>query len=321
MSKVKAPVKKPEAKKEESSGPQLSSEDKANILSAIEWLTKQGVWFQLPSATQKFIEKYGNWKIHTSMVTRKPVNKLTEYVTNLIVEKKLQEFKATAGYDEYYHLGAVLFLMDDKTNQIKTLQYEKLDRPTLREVPANQEFQSKILVAHRPITLAEAVKKHVEHMSPAKYYTYNAFSENCQNFLMGFYKALDESTPTLESFILQPLDELLKTLPEYSKSLTNIITNLGATTNNWLEYFGFKPLIGGSEKSQYIKYLLGKEKGENEKYEVPFTVIKPKLIKKETRSENLKKILNPQDQFEFKALFKQPKKRKPRKPRAKKPKV
>ena len=245
-----APVKKPDAKKEEPKkeeefGPQLSAEDKVTILGAIEWLTKQGVWNQLPSATQKFIEKYGNWKIHTSMVTRKPVNKLTEYVTNLLSEGKLKEFKATAGYDEYYHLGSILFLMDPKTNQIKSLQYEKLDRPTLREVPANQEFESKILVAHRPITLAEAVKKHVEHMGASKYYTYNAFSENCQNFLIGFYKALGESTPTLDSFILQPLDELLKTLPEYSKSLANIITNLGATTNNWLEYFGFKPLVGG----------------------------------------------------------------------------
>lgn len=215
------------------------------VLSGLEYLTSLAAWKQLPVGTKKLIEQYGDWKMYMSMVTRRPVSAFIETLTNTITAGRLAEFKMDKGYDNYYHLGTVLFLMNEK-NVIKSLQYEKIDRPVLHEVYAGDDIEGKYFIKHSAqMTLIECVTRHMERMGES-YYVYDAFSYNCQNFMMNFYESIGELTPKLQDFIVQPIDELVATLPNYSKHLANIITNLSAGASNWMEYFGFKPLQGGA---------------------------------------------------------------------------
>jgi hypothetical protein len=235
------------------------------ILSGLEYLTSLGAWKQLPVGTKKLLEQYADWTVYTSMVTRKPVNSLTQTLVNVITAGRAEQFKLDKGFDDYFHLSTVLFLVNEK-NVIKTLQYEKLDRPTIREIPKDANFQSKYIVKHsKSMTLAECIAKHMEKMGD-NYYIYDSFRNNCQNFLVAFYKVTDELTPKLEAFVRQPADELVPLLPDYSKQLANTITNLGATVNNWLEYFGFKPFTGGMapkraiEAGEFLKELRARKR-------------------------------------------------------------
>jgi hypothetical protein len=59
------------------------------------------------------------------------------------------------------------------------------------------------------------------------FFKYDAFRNNCQNFVLNILNANGLSDFRLQEFILQPVERLLKAQPEYLSTVSNTLTNLG----------------------------------------------------------------------------------------------
>ena len=73
-----------------------------------------------------------------------------------------------------------------------------------------------------------------------RFLPYDAFTNNCQDFIIGLLRASGLSSPSIEKFIKQPVDELVDGLPGYVKTTTNLITSLGGLLTYLREEFGLK---------------------------------------------------------------------------------
>jgi hypothetical protein len=71
-----------------------------------------------------------------------------------------------------------------------------------------------------------------------KFYSYNAFKNNCQNFVMAILDANGLATPEIRGWVFQPVDELLKEQPEWTENFSKSITNLGGITDRIFQGYG-----------------------------------------------------------------------------------
>ena len=238
------------------------------ILEGLESLTRLGAWHKLPLATRENIAKHKDGKVERFLFRRKPLSTLVGIATNWLTLGALEEFRKKAKYDYYFHLSCILRLTDGTI-----LRYEKRDRAMLEPFDLDKEYREEVsgktdykieyyevVVSGPGIPLTELIKEHIEIMGNETYYGYDAFNNNCQNFLKNMLvvasnladrpipaKVKDEAL----KFIFQDISALIKDLPDYQKRIANILTNLGATVNNWYEYFsGSSSAIGGA-KSKY----------------------------------------------------------------------
>ena len=76
------------------------------------------------------------------------------------------------------------------------------------------------------------------------FYSYNALSNNCQNFLYNvlFYNGFSELNPRMKQFIIQDLSKLSKTLSPMSTDVLSGITNLGKRVQILTGGAGFEKL-------------------------------------------------------------------------------
>ena len=72
----------------------------------------------------------------------------------------------------------------------------------------------------------------------ANFYTYNAFKNNCQNFVISVLDANGLTTPDVRAFVFQPVEELLKEQPEWTEDFSKSITNLGSITDRVFQGYG-----------------------------------------------------------------------------------
>jgi len=171
---------------------------------------------------KKFLNKFGNTVIKSITIYREPVNSVLKEVLNLINLGKFKKQTKKLGYDTLFHLSMSIngYITVEKNSVIKTsegsrkyaLDVQKIEVPF---IPPN-------------LTIAKAFENEIAKLGPERFYVYNAYSTNCQDFIQAFLNANGMLTPTLRNFIAQNADEILKGLPAYSGFASNVITDLGS---------------------------------------------------------------------------------------------
>lgn len=182
--------------------------------------------------SRRTLAKYGDRKIMQMFLTRVPLTKMLDRAINVLSFGSWGKLKKKYGYDQMFHLSMVLRL-DNNTN----VSMEKLEVPTIK--PGDGDLHKKGVEvftvqnmgeAHKR-TLKEFVDKTLRYMGKGRFFTYRAWSLNCQHFLSSALKANGVHYPGAEEFIMQPVDQLVKRMPRYIKPLSNILTDTGAMVN------------------------------------------------------------------------------------------
>jgi hypothetical protein len=84
------------------------------------------------------------------------------------------------------------------------------------------------------ITLNELMDKAAKTIGDS-FFTYDAFTNNCQIFLNNILTANGINTPEISAWILQPADGLLAQLPSYVSPFARVITNVAGLADLALE--------------------------------------------------------------------------------------
>jgi len=203
-------------------------------------------------ANRKWLEQNGAGVIKSIEVRRTPVGKAINGAFNIITAGQWEQSKKKQGYDSVFHLAMVITY--DLAGQTKRAVLEKNDTlnftSTIKDYPGTESVNVSVST---PLTIIDAVNATQKAMG-AKYFTYSAFNNNCQNFVAGFLQANNLMTPTVSSFVLQPVSNLLAEQPSYTEDFAQGITNLGGITDRFKQGYGranhhkLKPVMIGGRK-------------------------------------------------------------------------
>ena len=164
--------------------------------------------------SRKTLEQYGDIKISTIQVFRTPLKS--------IISKFLNSTKY--GYDSFFHLALVVTVNYNNMSQNIIIEknevinistsYKKTDKTEVHNINFNQD-----------ISLFEFIDKAPKSVSSDKWFTYDAFLNNCQCFLKYILTANNLYNTDTANFVFQDLTELIKDQPKIVGKIANFVTD------------------------------------------------------------------------------------------------
>lgn len=210
------------------------------------------VKFQLTAPAQATLNSIGNNPISKIQIKRAPVAAFIEKFFQLITAGQWGQVKQKYGYDSFYHLALVLYYQSGESYEMRMKKFigddpfglggseppspsemrftiEKLEliniQRSTNEAQGTQ-YQD-VPLQGRQITLNEMVNRTRTMMGDEKFFTYDAFTNNCQVFVKSLLESVGLLTPNAMSFLFQPVDKLIKELPGYTSKVARFVTDLG----------------------------------------------------------------------------------------------
>ena len=174
------------------------------------------------------LEKYGNKKIRSIRIGRRPINSLVERAFDLISLGKWSKLRDQYPYDKLFHLFLILTLEEGtvisfEKNSIVTMT-ENDGRCSLKDVDCIElEYPTD------SITLNELVKNPLERIGKEKYFIYHPFDQNCQIFISEVLKTFNLYNKKASDFVYQDITEIVEKLPWYVEYVAKTVTDIDAT--------------------------------------------------------------------------------------------
>lgn len=185
----------------------------------------------------KTINEYGGWRIFKMNVYRKPVEGAIDTALNLISLGKFNDGKEAGGYEKFYHLGLFCVLGNERGTFANVI-CEKNEAIHIEKVSFNlDKFATGNDIV--PVTITKRLTLN-EMLTNAQaqfgdnYFYYDPWTNNCQVYCKSLLSGSGLLTPKLESFVYQPLEDVIKHIPNVSQKLATGLTNLGGIFNNLL---------------------------------------------------------------------------------------
>ena len=198
---------------------------------------------KLQKSVRKFIEAHKDEKLESFVVYRAPLDKISNNFLNVLTLGDWDEIKKRGGVDKVFHTYAII--------NGKYI-YEKLANPSFRmasQADLNRDGAESVSVQPRNITIGSFIANAIKVMGD-KFYSYDAFTNNCQDFPLASLRGSMMSTPQAVSFLKQDVKKLIEETPSLSKYLGREATDLaGAGERIYSEIVDKK---GGMRKKKFL---------------------------------------------------------------------
>ena len=158
---------------------------------------------------------------------RTPISQLVGTGLNIITIGKWERAKAKYGFDKIFHLFMLIDILDTTKNKIITCILQKNDTPRCHEFnePLSNDTETSYVQKQYTGTLKTLLSTTLGEMGDGAFWTYNAFTNNCQTFLLNVLGANQLLSPQLQDFIKQPIDDIARELPSYTMAVSQGITD------------------------------------------------------------------------------------------------
>lgn len=185
---------------------------------------------EFPPSMRHTLQKYGNDKILSIEVFRNPLKKLSQFAGVL---PNIKEFMAKHSYDELFHLGMNITLIDGTS-----LVFEKNE--VLKLQPGKKRGEIMGVDKYHPITLNQFVDNTAKKMGLSRMINYTTKVQNCQQFVTYALKANGLLTPELNKFINQDIEDLFNNyLPKIAEPIVDTATDIASRVDVAVNGAGF----------------------------------------------------------------------------------
>jgi hypothetical protein len=179
-------------------------------------------------AVGKWLKENAPGVVKSVTVKRNPLTTAFGIISNIATLGQWNKAVEKRGFDKLFHLA--LIVQYELNGEMKTATLEKNERVNF--VPGTKGGVGETMSVPVPagLTIGDMVER-TEKSLGDNYFTYNAFNNNCQNFVFAMLRESGMLTPEVKEFILQPLADVIKEQPEYFNPFVATLTNLGAIGN------------------------------------------------------------------------------------------
>ena len=187
----------------------------------------------LPKKFRQFIKAHGRDNVKTLAMMRAPVAKPGVMAMQLLTLGKWDQFKKAGGIDEVYHTSIIV------NGNIVLEKLEKLEGRVDAGYSKMAGAELYPVALKGDITIADFLEKGRRQMKEA-FYTYSAFENSCQDWVMNMVSANGLLDAEGRRFIKQDVDKLVKGLPELTKTAAVKITDVARDVGNVAEELLYK---------------------------------------------------------------------------------
>lgn len=194
----------------------------------------------IPPNVADLLRQVGDERITSLYAARAPVAGALEGALSLLSAGTWSGAKSAGGFDKIYHLRLII-------NGKYTL--EKVERVSFTRGVGEKSETFKIALdtrvyndasktAYRTVPLNVSIAEFYRNGAAAmgeRFYTYDAFTNNCQAFVATLLSANGLLTPEARAWIVQDAETLLKNTPAYLSGIARTLTNLGNISNAALQ--------------------------------------------------------------------------------------
>jgi hypothetical protein len=191
-----------------------------------------------PSA-RKVIEKYGAWVIDVLVIRRVPIQSALHTAFQLITLGRWNSALAEENKDKLFHLGVMVSVKKDNQQQYIIIEKNEV----VNVAPTSPSIQGQeIMNGNVPpnTTLGEFLEKGISSVGDVRFFKYDPFTNNCQDFVATLLSANGVYSDQARDFTKQNIDQLVNKLPNWTHAVAKGITDLGGIANVALEG-GAKP--------------------------------------------------------------------------------
>lgn len=187
-----------------------------------------------PPKVRAVMAKYGSGVVEEVLIRRAPIQSLVDKALNLITFGKFAEVKQKMNYDKLFHLSMIVALrMPDGAQKRLVVEKNEVINISDKFKTGGEEEYFRVNVPV-PITFDTLISKGKELRGDV-FFKYDAFNNNCQDFLLSILSANGLLTPESSEFIKQDVGELLKELPSYISPFANLTTNIAGLADRVLQ--------------------------------------------------------------------------------------
>lgn len=176
----------------------------------------KGIRTNMKPSNRKILEEYGDLEIIKTYIVRTPLKDTVRNILDTVHNLTMNN----APHDLLFHLYCVFQLSNnkqfivEKNEDINITDFEKWK-------PVDDYYEMK---TPSNLSLNAILLNTIEYMTPERFYTYNAFSTNCQDFVLSILKSNGYNvTQNIEKWILQDVKNLL---PSWGKKVASFATSL-----------------------------------------------------------------------------------------------
>jgi hypothetical protein len=184
---------------------------------------KQKLFFptnKLPGDSQKVFNRFRDKMVVGFTVGRKPIISAVEKAANIITLGGWEKRKKELSYDKMFHLFLIVHL---RGGSIKVEKNERINITT----NASTAGAETIDVPYEGKNTLEVIMENAKKaMGEHHFFQYNAFENNCQDFVLGILRANGGASAEATSFIKQDAKGLLEKMPSFLGKLAQAATDL-----------------------------------------------------------------------------------------------
>lgn len=214
---------------------------------------------KLPASSQPIYEKYKNYKIMSCRVRREPIMAFVDKFINFISFGKFNEAKKEFGYDKMFHLSLILQLSSGgPTPDTPKLLIEKNERinMTMKWSDTSQvkyfPENSNMGIPGNP-TLGQFYEKTLTTIGDHRFFTYNAFDQNCQRFIADLLRSNNALSNDANNFIMQDAQSIVKKMPFYVSKISQFSTDMAGRVKQFFGFGSAEPRFGSLKRKQIRK--------------------------------------------------------------------
>lgn len=186
------------------------------------------------------LKKFGDEVITKLQVVRRPIDKLTNFLMNIISLGQFSKGMKESGFDSMFHLAVII---NDKYN-LEKISNLTLDDKGKSIIKSNSEVMD-VPLNNKNYTIQQALDNTLKVMGTHNFYNYNAYHQNCQDMIINFLKANGYGNQEVYNFVKQDMGNIIKETPELSQKIVNIITRIGGEVGKIMP-----GLVGEGKKQQ-----------------------------------------------------------------------
>ena len=189
-----------------------------------------GAKLDFSNKIKKILGKYGNQKIRSIYIGRRPINDMVEKAFNVISLGKWSKLRDQYYYDKLFHLFLIIQLDDDTVISLEKNSIVTMTEDDMRCSMKDTECV-KIEYPTDSISLDDFVRKPLERIGKDKYFVYSPFSQNCQIFIRAVLETFGLYSKKVDDFVYQDITDIVKRLPWYVKYVAKAVTDVDATVS------------------------------------------------------------------------------------------
>lgn len=185
-----------------------------------------------PPKVRDLLARIGNQPIVSARLRRDPIKAPLNIALNLITQGRWEQAKRKYAYDKLFHLGLeVVVRVSDSSTSNGTYIIEKNE--VINVAPANPATPDTetLPVDVRSGATLNSLLNGAKKVQGAAYFNYDAFRNNCQDFIIAVLNGSGLATPNNTAWVKQPVSELVTELPGYTSTVANLATDIGALAN------------------------------------------------------------------------------------------